>query len=339
MTIMPSLRCRRLEFGRYDPRVSWRKPYITGASPRRWAEWVRNLKLLASRPGNTVAANSMYDVHYIKYHTGIDALYIPSWCGPEPDVIEGEYKYEPGRSVLIGPYRDNLGGTKAIRGKKDKVAWAHPILQKLTATVNARRGRVPYQLKRVSDLYSKYTWAMILRHPAIVIMPYQTSTISFFEYYRRNIPMFVPSLSLLVRWTQDHGIMWERIYGQPQRESHASMASEAYDPNSNDNRSLHEWLGYSDYYHFPHVTKFDSWEHLLQLLEKADLNQISSAMKDYNAQTRLDLEATWKSILERAAAHSRGALVPSYNFDEVRSHAGWNCTCGLHGLISPPPVA
>ena len=73
----------RLEFGRFDANVDWRRPYINERSPNRWAEWVHNLKRIAARDGNVVAANNMFDVHYIKYHTGIDAEYLPSWCEPK----------------------------------------------------------------------------------------------------------------------------------------------------------------------------------------------------------------------------------------------------------------
>ena len=44
------------------------------------------------------------------------------------------------------------------------------------------------------------------------------STISFFEFYRAAMPMFVPSVKLLRSWVVEHGIMWERIYGTPKRQ-------------------------------------------------------------------------------------------------------------------------
>ena len=56
----------RLEFGRHDEFIDWRKPLIDETSPDRWTDWVRNLKLIASRPTNLVAANNLFDVHYIK---------------------------------------------------------------------------------------------------------------------------------------------------------------------------------------------------------------------------------------------------------------------------------
>ena len=131
----------RLEFGRDDARVAWRVKDITRASPRRWAEWVANLRRIASRPGNTVAANNWFDVHYIRYHTGVNATYIPSWCGG----IASHQFYSPerGRPFLLGPYRDNLA-----RGETDASAWSHPILASLrkvrhiSATSRLHLGRI-----------------------------------------------------------------------------------------------------------------------------------------------------------------------------------------------------
>ena len=133
----------RLEFGRDDARVAWRVKDITRASPRRWAEWVANLRRIASRPGNTVAANNWFDVHYIRYHTGVNATYIPSWCGG----IASHQFYAPehGRPFLLGPYRDNL----AAGDKTDASAWAHPILASLRKVRHISATSRPY-LGRIS---------------------------------------------------------------------------------------------------------------------------------------------------------------------------------------------
>ena len=37
--------------------------------------------------------------------------------------------------------------------------------------------------------------------------------------------------------------------------------------------ALRHWLGLSDLYAFPNVTLFDSWEHLLQLLQQAPIGR------------------------------------------------------------------
>lgn len=131
----------RLEFGRFDLNVDWRKPFIHAGSPRRWAEWIHNLRMIAARPGNVVAANSMFDVHYIKYHTGIDAVYLPSWCAPSPIEEEQEGSYWPSdeKAILLGPYRDNLGSSTKLESGHDTAAWRHPIFRSLTAAVAQAR--------------------------------------------------------------------------------------------------------------------------------------------------------------------------------------------------------
>ena len=229
----------RLEFGRNDKHVAWRAPYIGRQSGPRWAEWVANLRRIAEREGNVVAANNMFDVRYIKYHTGLDAMYLPSWC--EPSVV---YQPMDGMPYLLGPYRDNLGG-ELVNGT-DVAAWSHPLFKGLS---EALRG-TPIQMRRMRELYGgSYSWRHVVRHPAIVYIPYQVSTMSFFEFYRMNIPIFVPTAELLTEWVFTHGVMWERIYGAPERLYNVS--SEPDSPN--DNRSLWYWLQQCDYYVFPHV--------------------------------------------------------------------------------------
>ena len=120
---------------------------------------------MASR-GAVIAANNLYDVHYIRYHTGLDAEYIPSWCGSgEEEARHERYSPVPGKAVLVGPYRDNLEG-----------GWDHPILRGLRAAVDADGGaRLKQGVHRMRDLYQTYEWADIVQHPAVVLLPYQVN--------------------------------------------------------------------------------------------------------------------------------------------------------------------
>ena len=51
-----------------------------------------------------------------------------------------------------------------------------------------------------------YEYTQLASHPAFVVVPYTKSTMTFFEIYRMGLPIFVPSLNLLVRWEYD----WDR---------------------------------------------------------------------------------------------------------------------------------
>jgi hypothetical protein len=151
-----------------------------------------------------------------------------------------------------------------------------------------------------------------------------------------GIPLFAPSLRLLASWVRDHAILWERVYGSPQR---VVSNDEPGNPNTND--GLEYWLNHSDQaalllplilsassppplrlllpspslvssltlppsthppcqYVFPHVTTFDSWEELLAKLDAADLPATRRAMRAHNAVQRRQQLAAWRRITRKA---------------------------------------
>ena len=65
------------------------------------------------------------------------------------------------------------------------------------------------QFKRIRDLYPRFEYSDLASHPAIVLIPYQVSIMSIFEYYRMAIPLFVPTPSLLAKWQLEHRILSE----------------------------------------------------------------------------------------------------------------------------------
>ena len=99
----------RLEFGRDDEYVWWRRSMMGPDSKERWKHWVRNLKAIAGSKSNFIAANNLYDVTYIEYLTGVETTHIPSWCGDDPDFLAHRIRYEPRRpEIVLTPYRLNL---------------------------------------------------------------------------------------------------------------------------------------------------------------------------------------------------------------------------------------
>ena len=48
----------------------------------------------------------------------------------------------------------------------------------------------------------------------VVLIPYQASTMFFFQLYRASVPMLVPSKRLMVEWVRDHRLLWEYLYGR-----------------------------------------------------------------------------------------------------------------------------
>ena len=60
-----------------------------------------------------------------------------------------------------------------------------------------------------------YQFSDLARHPGVVVVPYTKSVMSFFELYRMNVPLFAPSVELLVKWEMKHSVMVRCPYPYP----------------------------------------------------------------------------------------------------------------------------
>jgi hypothetical protein len=105
----------------------------------------------------------------------------------------------------------------------------HEVLFKELQSAAAADGI--FVFRRIRDLYPRFEYADIVKHKAIVLIPYQVretkimwswnclfeffvqvSIISIIEYYRMAIPLFAPSPSLLTKWQLEHRVMFERTW-------------------------------------------------------------------------------------------------------------------------------
>ena len=65
----------------------------------------------------------------------------------------------------------------------------------------------------IRDLYPHFQYSDLAAHPAIVVLPYQVSFMSLFEFYRMEIPLFVPSLDLLTDWHMTYKVLPLELVG------------------------------------------------------------------------------------------------------------------------------
>lgn len=297
--------------------MAFGKPLIVIASTRyeigrldavRWNEWNRNLRRIASRDNNVIAANNRYDLEYMKFFTGLKNIeYLPSYCGYV------NATYTPSREqILIAPGRGTNPG----------------LVRRLLAT--AEDHGVP--VRQMSDVYPSYEYADLAAHPAFILMPYQISFMLFFELYRMNIPMFAPSPDLLATWHVHRNVLNERtwtsaLYHEPSSGSNIFRHPESdsimmSDPNNDlDYNAVLEWIKLADFYQFPHVTPFSSFEHLMSLLKIVDLKQTSSKMELHNVQQKKDIHQKWSNILIKISnsKNEAQAALPNRtrNFDDA----------------------
>jgi hypothetical protein len=230
-----------------------------------------------------VAANNRYDQAYVEHFTGVRPLYLPTLA----NYITARYRPLPTKPVLLARSHHVLG---------------RQLLTELK--LHARSQSPPLSVSSIEEYYpgnaggGGYEYSQLASHPAIVVVPYTKSTMTFFELYRIGIPIFVPSLKLLTRWELQRHVMSERVYWR-----HAPsplLTPSTPNPNSlSDPAAIEHWVQLSDPYVYPHVQYFDSAEDLAVKLSQADLPRISSRMRRHSAEMQPVMRAKWKAVLRK----------------------------------------
>jgi len=271
--------------------------YITRQSNQRWKTWNNNLIHYASDPRNVIAANNRYDAEMIRYFTGLEVRWIPNF---------GDYTrttYNPSRRGFL-----------LAKRRVDKEFGGMFLSQFKEACKSLNRSLPVPELVQITARYHRYKYTDLAAHQGIVHLPYQVSTMSIFEQYRMNIPLFFPSKELLLQWSIEHWVVRERtlpwLVRDPRPFTLPPHPSQRHVPSPNDNDdagAMKYWLQFADYYTLPHITYFNSTEHLaviLQSLTVHDLKRISQQMKKYNEQFREELLNEWMRILQTVAKFS-----------------------------------
>lgn len=366
----------RFEFGRNDMGIDWRRRTVgkwnawAELAPRQ-REWTQFVVNYHQQGRLFLAANSMYDVEYVEYFTGIRPRYIPSWCGD----LDGSFNLQnTWIGCSIDSYSDSTSD-RSIEGQAVKVnnlhyipkydeillvpykqrLWAHGggadntdhllYKQLQTALINFAlnisqsectvdgltlntvkcpnlKKALTGSVKKIAIQHGAHAFrnhhAMAYKaYAAMLFIPYQTSVMTFFEMYRQNIPIFAPSLDLLVEWDVTLQVVNGRVYGWPDRyediivnATGRPMNTSIPSPNlkyndANYRQSVQYWLQFSDIYVFPHVIIFHSFEELVHLIATTDLGKVSEAMYHENYKQRIAIMRTWDELFKAAAPHRK----------------------------------
>jgi len=271
--------------------------YITREPHDRWKTWNKNLLAYASDPRNVIGANNRYDVEVIRYFTGLEVEWIPSFAG----YTRATYKPSSSGFLLANRRADEGFQTLFLRQFRDACKSINTSLS------------TP-ELIRIKDRYPRYEFSDLAAHRGIVHLPYQVSTMSILEHYRMNIPLFFPSKELLLKWNIEHWVLLERTLPpgirNPRSHSFSPHPSQRHIPCPNDNHNVEAmkyWLQFADYYTLPHITYFNSTPHLaviLQQISTHDLNAISWQMKNFNDKLKKEVLMKWTRILQTVAKFS-----------------------------------
>ena len=233
-----------------------------------------------------LCANSIHDKLYAEIMVGRPCEHIPSVC---------EYPHIP--------YNPNAQ-TYAfyLRG-----GWPG-----LPPTVRTREEVFP----------NMYPFAILSNVKAIVHCPYATSTMSIFEFYTMNMPMFVPSHELSCQWYQNNvksptePILWHWCNTKlfPQHPPHTPFQIDFKghpDPNARDDiNAFRHWTQYCDFYdeaNMPHIQKFNSMEELQQMTtpghaKYVNCAEVSEKMKAHNVKRVPAIYEQWRQMLAKVEA-------------------------------------
>ena len=263
---------------------------------------IGTIRRLGTNEGNLMAANSRYDAHYIKYFTGINVDYVPSAC-----VYTGE-TYNPIRkSYLLWERR--FGFNNGLGNYWTEHFDGH-----------IKRTGFKFDLREVRAVYRGIEYRDIAKHLGITYIPYQTSLMSFFEHYRMDIPLFCPSLEFLIFLHHKFYVIFDRsVQAGPSRVArksllppHPSMAGTPDPNNEFDLPSIRYWIPLSDYYVFPHITYFNSFEQLVDTLHnmtEARLWHISRSMRVWNIENLKEIIRYWRRRLLNIAFYTNYTLL------------------------------
>ena len=247
------------------------------------AEWERlneHIRVLASGtdPKHTIAAQNKYDLEYMKHYTGVSPVPLFSYSGLYMGA--NGYSYTPGgKEVLVFNF------------------WQDSLSQ-----VSSR-----FVLKSASKPDSHLVLDNAATHPAVVFFPNSVSSYQFVELYSLSIPLFVPSMRMLL--TKRPVSVDRTLAGDAYCQNGALDSVMGAHPDSNhpyspsveggvDAEAEAYWLQFSDVFQFPHVVYFEDFADLGKKLEQTDLVNIHKLMVKENAKRKELLLQNWCKVME-----------------------------------------
>lgn len=215
-------------------------------------------------PWITVVANNPFDVHHIYQYLGVLSLCLPSLYG---NMLN--YTYHPlkkSMDVLLLPHHGNgnfanTGGANSFSLLVDKLTWH---LQGRPYKIDFAKGF----LHRRFEYDEIGTWTLGL------VLPYATHTSAINEAYTIGLPLLLPHKELLAALHFEMKLM-THVYINSKLAPSVKITNHLHcDIDHHADRAcLAEWLGYADFYRFPHTTLLAHRQDLPDVLDKLFSNE------------------------------------------------------------------
>ena len=254
-----------------------------------------HLYKLSSMGRLVLGAKSKYDVEYLHYYTGMSALPLYSYSG----FYTAGNPYSPTKKPII------------MFADKDH----RPNLAK-DMNENVQK----YEIVDAYKLYPRWTFSDLVKHQAVIFIPYAVMTYKITEIYSLSIPMIFPS----IKFIRDvlHGFGPDRTpHGSnycknfPEVGERHPTSLHPYSPDkqaSVDPEAEYYWLQFSDFYEWPHITYFDSYDHLEEILDNMNFSAIHDKMMSENKRREGVLKYNWCKVISKMKDMERGGFSKDY---------------------------
>lgn len=234
-------------------------------------------------PKHFIAAGGRYDQEYIKYYTGLDAIFLPAnslWYAFDVTNFT-----QTRTEILVGPLQHR----------------AHPFIVNMTNAASDVNSS--FRFATAKSLYGEYRLQQIANHRAIILLPYAVLSYGITELYALGIPIFVPSIDFIVQLNivRDRTLLDSFYCGRKLKfEDMPKQHPNSHHPFSPEDKispkAMAYWLQFADYYQLPHIQTFSSWPNLIEKLSSTNFKEVHDGMYRENLRRQNDLIIKWKSI-------------------------------------------
>jgi hypothetical protein len=231
----------------------YEQPYCWNNNLVNWNYLSHKLNHLFYKKILIPVSNNLADKDYLKLGCNIESIYIPSLCLYTNLNYSSVYRYLIYDLNNYIPRHNNF--------------------------VNRYRFR-------------KYDFDDIRKYRAIIHIPYEASTMSIFEQYNMNIPLFFPTKTLLKQLIKTNKIKFNSKYA-------SNIFPESLTP-ALGNDWIDFWIDRADYYNdnMPYITYFNDTVELFELLYNANYDEITNKMKEFNKNKNEKVFNQWKTIFD-----------------------------------------
>lgn len=198
------------------------------------------LKTMFEKKQLYIISNNIADFEFLKLGTQIESSYAPSLCL----YTNCKFNNSVGKFLL-------MGNNNYIK-ESDLIVHKH----------NALNGR--------------YSWSDLYNFKGLIIIPYEISTMSIFEYYSANMPLIFPSKTFLKTLIKQGKVSLASRYFK-----YKDYPKELNEPLGKD--YINWWVDRADFYNdMKYVTYFDSFEEIPNILNNIDVKDVSFKMMLWN---------------------------------------------------------